>query len=488
MDQSDAAPLYLKLADKIESLIRAATFPAGGRIPSVRHMSRQQGVSIPTVLQAYLILQDRHLIEARPKSGFFVRTRIAEAFPVDLYQKRRLQSKSLSKFPPLMSLVHDVVDPRFIPLGGAHPSAQLLPARKLSSLMAAIARLHPHATVTCDPAPGCARLRAELSRRSLDWGCQLTPDDFLITNGATEALFLALCATTRQGDTVMVESPTHYGILNALSQLRLKAVAIPSSAPDSMDQDAAAKVIAREKVAAIVLVPNFNNPLGRIMSEACRLKLVAMASKKDIPIIEDDVYGDLYFAGQRPPCLKSLDTNGSILLCSSFSKTLAPGYRVGYLAAGRYQDQIIPLKTALNYAGNPLPARTVAEFLRTGGYEHHLATLRRTFRDQVQHLRQALIAVLPQEVRITQPQGGFVLWLQLPAAVDAMALFHEARRHNLSIAPGHLFSPSAEYKNYLRLSCTHPWNDRTAEGIQLLGRLVAGKITPNPGQVTPDPG
>lgn len=469
-------PLYLKLADKIEALIRASAFPTGARIPSVRAMSRQQGVSIPTVLQAYSILEDRHLIESRPKSGFFVRLRPADAQPTALQQRRRIQSQSLSKFPPLMSLVHDVVDPGFVPLGGAHPSAALLPTRKLASLMASLARLHPHDPVTCDPAPGCAKLRTELSRRSLDWGCQLTPGDFIITNGATEALFLALSAVTRHGDTVMVESPTHYGILNALSQLHLKAVAIPSHPPGGLDLDAAAKVIAREKIAAIVVVPNFNNPLGTRLPDAARQHLVNLAARHDIPIIEDDVYGDLYFEGTRPGCLKSLDRTGNILLCGSFSKTLAPGYRVGYLAAGRHHDKIIPLKTAFNYCSSPLPALTIAEFLRTGGYEHHLAKLRRTFHAQIQQTRAALLDVLPDKTRITQPEGGFFLWLQLPAAIDAMQLFHDARRSHLNIAPGHLFSPDAQFKHHLRISCTHPWSDRIAHGIQHLGKLVSQQM------------
>ncbi|MDB6070809.1 MAG: gntR [Verrucomicrobiales bacterium] len=476
MPSAAPAPLYLTLADKIEALIRASAFRGGERIPSVRTMGRQQSVSIATVLQAYRILEDRHLIESRPKSGYFVQLRPADAQPTDLYQRRRIQSRSLAKFPPLMSLVHDVVDPGFIPLGGAHPSAALLPTRKLASLMASIARLHPQDPVTCDPAPGCARLRTELSRRSLDWGCHLTPDDFLITNGATEALFLALSAVTRHGDTVMVESPTHYGILNALSQLHLNAVAIPSSPPQGMDLDAAAKVLAREKIAAIVVVPNFNNPLGGRLPDSARQRLATLAAMKDVPLIEDDVYGDLYFEGTRPSCLKSLDRTGNILLCGSFSKTLAPGYRVGYLAAGRHHDRIIPLKTALNYGNPPLPALTIAEFLRTGGYEHHLAKLRRTFHTQIQQTRAALLEVLPDKTRVSQPQGGFFLWLQLPASVDAMQLFHDARRSQLNIAPGHLFSPDAEFNNHLRISCTHPWTDRIAHGIKHLGKLVAQQM------------
>lgn len=472
MDRGTNPPLYLKLADKIEGMIEASTFRAGDRLPSVRHLSQQQNVSIPTVIQAYLVLEDRRLIESRPKSGFFVLSRVSNGVTAPASSHRVPQARSLAKFPPLMSLVHDVVNPSFVPMGGGHPSAELLPGRKLARTMASLARLHTHATVTCDPAPGCARLREELSRRSLDWGCYLTPDDFIVTNGATEALFLALSAVARPGDTVMVESPTHYGILNILSQLSLKAVAIPSRLQEGLDLKAAAKVAARERVAAIVVMPNFSNPLGSCMSDSDRAGLMALAVKHDIPIIEDDVYGDLYFEGSRPKCLKALDRDHRVMLCSSFSKTLAPGYRVGFLSPGRHGDKIIPAKMALNYCSTPLPAMTVAEFLKNGGYEHHLGTLRRTFRDHVLRMREALSRALPEGVKITDPKGGFVLWVELPASVDAMELFHDARRMNISIAPGHLFSPAAEFKNYIRISCAHPWSRRIEEGVTLLGKLV----------------
>lgn len=472
MASSVEQPLYLKLADKLEEMIHLGMFRAGDRIPSVRQTSKQHQVSVPTVLQAYTLLEDRRLIEARPKSGYYVRSQLAHSLQLPSTVRRIPQARSLSKFPPLMALVNDVVNPDFVRMGGAHPSAELLPGKKLARVMASIARLNSSATITCDPAPGCPRLRAELSRRSLDWGCYLAPDDFIITHGATEALHLALRAVAEPGDTVILESPTHYGIINLLSQLGLQAVAIPSSPTDGLDLAATRKVIAREKVAAIVVIPNFNNPLGSCMPEANRRALMELAEEHGIPVIEDDVYGDLHFEGERPHCLKSLDKAGGSILCGSFSKTLAPGYRVGYVSAGRYHDKILRVKTALNFYNAPLPALTVAEFLRNGGYEHHLRTLRRTFREQVLAMREALAAALPQGSKISNPAGGFVLWVELPHQVDALELFHEARKLKISIAPGHLFSPAAEFKHYMRINCGHQWCRRIESAVETLGKLV----------------
>lgn len=463
-------PLYLKLANQLEEMIRLGLYRAGDRIPSVRQASKQHQVSVPTVLQAYTLLEDRRVIEARPKSGYYVRS--TQSLPLPATLPRVPQARTLSDFPPLMALVTDVVNPDFVRLGGAHPSAELLPGRKLARLMASIARMNANASITCDPAPGCPRLRAELSRRSLDWGGYLAPDEFIITNGATEALHLALRAVAQPGDTVIIESPTHQGIINLLSQLQLRAVAIPSSPKEGLDLAATRKVVAREKVAAIVVIPNFNNPLGSCMPEANRRELMDLAEEHGIPVVEDDVYGDLQFEGERPHCLKALDGSGGSILCGSFSKTLAPGYRVGYLAAGRYYDQILRIKTSLSFYNAPLPALTIAEFLRNGGYEYHLRTLRKVFRRQVEGMREALAAALPEGCKLSDPAGGFVLWVELPRQVDALQLFHEARKLKISIAPGHLFSPAAEFKHYLRIGCGQPWSGRIEQAVTTLGELV----------------
>lgn len=464
-------PLYLQVADSVADLISAGSLRSGDRVPSVRRLSRQQKVSIPTVLQAYVVLENRRLIEARPKSGFFVKPRLSELVE-EPAAASRTSAVPWDEFHPAMPIVRDLANPALAPLGGAIPSPDLLPGKKLARITGALAREHTAEMVSYDPVPGCLALRREISRRSLDWGCHLGSDELIITNGATEAINIALRAMTKPGDTVLVESPTYYGFIHILNQMGLKAVAVPSSPRDGLDLAALEKVLRRHKVAAMLLTPNFNNPHGSLMPEENRQALLEMTARKDIPIIEDDIYGDLQHEGSRPRCLRALEHHGRVVLCGSFSKTLAPGYRVGYAAPGRFYEQMMQLKTAISWGSATLPALTIAEFLRNGGYDHHLRTIRRTYHEQVQKMREAVAEAFPEPVKISNPRGGFVLWVELPGQVDAMRLFSEARKARISIAPGPIFSPVGDFPNYIRLSCGFPWNERIENAIGLLGRLI----------------
>ena len=468
----DEKPLYLQVADSVAELIAAGSLRAGDRVPSVRRLSGQQKVSVPTVLQAYMVLENRRMIEARPKSGFFVRPRLSESL-AEPAVCRKTSTAPWDDFHPSTPIVRDLVDPRLVPLGGAIPSPDLLPGAKLARIVGSLARERTAETISYDPVPGSLTLRREISRRSLDWGCHLSSEEFIVVNGATEGVHLALRAVTKPGDTVLIESPTYYGLVHILNQMGLKAVAVPASAREGLSIEGVERALNRHKIAAITLIPNFNNPLGSVMPEDNRLSLLQLSSKRRIPVIEDDVYGDLQHEGARPRCLKALDKDGLVLLCGSFSKTIAPGYRVGYISPGLFHERIVHLKTALNWGNATLPALAIAEFLRNGGYDHHLRKIRRTYRDQVQKMREAVAAAFPNPVKISNPRGGFVLWVELPLAVDAMRLFEEARKAGISIAPGPIFSPVGGFSNYIRLSCGFPWSTKIERAIGVLGRLAS---------------
>ncbi len=464
-------PLYQQVADSVADLIASGSLRAGDRVPSVRRLSRQQKVSIPTVLQAYVTLENQRLIEARPKSGFFVKPRLSAAL-AEPTESTRTVAAPWTELHTTVPIVRDLTDPDFVQLGGALPSPDLLPGKKLARIVGSIAREYTAESISYDSVPGCLKLRREISRRSLDWGCHLNAEEFIVINGATEGFHLALRAITKPGDKVLVEAPTYYGLVHILSQLGLKAVAVPASARDGLSIDGVERALRRHRIAAMVLIPNFNNPLGGLMPEENRVALLELAGKRRTPIIEDDIYGDLYFEGQRPRCLKALDREGLVLLCGSFSKTLAPGFRIGYIAPGPWYDKIVHLKTATNLGGASLPALAVAEFLRNGGYDHHLRKIRRTYRDQVQKTREAVAEAFPQPVKISNPRGGFVLWVELPPTVDAMRLFAEARKAGISIAPGPIFSPIGDFRNYIRLSCGFPWDRKIEWAIGQLGQMV----------------
>lgn len=467
-----SSALYEQVAHKLEDLIHSGALRPGDRIPSVRRASAQHGVSITTAVQAYLSLENRGLIEARPKSGFFVRsqyrTRVLE--PASSRPARGAQHVGVGT---LQSRVFEAAqDPEIVAFGAASPSAEMLPVAKLSRIMAAVARSNGARGVNYDLPQGSELLRRQIARRSLDWGSNLTPEEIITTCGATEALSLALRAVTKPGDVIAIESPTYFGVLQAIEDLGLKALEIPMHPRDGLDLDTLERAVQSRRIAACLAVPNFNNPLGSLMPDANKRRLLEILAKREIPLIEDDIYGDLYFGAHRPRVVQSFDQSGLVMLCGSFSKTLAPGYRVGWIAPGRFYDRVKGLKLTTTLASPALPQLAIAEFVANGGYDHHLRTVRRTYAEHVQRISHAVADSFPPEIKITRPAGGFVLWVELPPSVSALALHEQAFAEKISIAPGPMFSPKQSYTNFIRLSCGHHWSSRLERAIGILSYLV----------------
>lgn len=441
-------------------------------MPSVRQFSSQQQVSVPTALQAYVTLETRGLIEARPKSGFYIRARLADSTPEPVRSSTVPRITSFGDVDPMESLLSDHTNPGLVPLGAALPSAELLPGIKLVRTMAAIGRRLGADSVGYDTVPGSEILRRELARRSLEWGCTLKADDFIVTVGATEALSLALRATCKSGDTVVVESPTYFGLASMLRELRINALPIPVHCTDGMDLDVLQRALRKTRVAACVSIPNFHNPVGFAMSDENKQRLIEICTRRGIPLIEDDTYGDLQHEGSRPRCLKAFDSEDSVILCGSYSKKLAPGYRVGYLAGGKWHSKVKALKQASTLNGALLPTLAVAEFLKNGGYDRYLRTVRQAYRNQVAKMKEAVVESFPEGICLSRPKGGFLLWCELPRKAESMKLFKQARDAGISIAPGPMFSPTREFQNFIRINCGYPWNASMERAVGILGHLV----------------
>jgi DNA-binding transcriptional MocR family regulator len=466
--------LYEQVVEKIAGLIGERVLRPGDRIPSIRRLSFQMDVSISTVLQAYLLLESRGLIEARPQSGYYVKLRFEKLPP-----EPKTSSPSASATPvgvgELVARIRAATrDPEIVPFGGAIPSYDLLPVRQLNRAMAAIGRRGGSAAMNYDFPPGNEALRRQIARRSLDWGCHLSVDDTVTMCGAMEAVNLCLRAVAKPGDNIVIESPTFYGILEAIESLGMRALEIATHPREGIDLEALEYALKRNRVSACVMVPNFSNPLGSCMPDKNKKALVAMLRQREIPLIEDDIYGDLYFGPNRPKTVKAFDKDGLVLLCSSFSKTLAPGYRVGWTAPGRFKAQVERLKFMTTLATATLPQMTIAQFLESGGYERHLRKLRKSLATQVQLVSLAISRHFPEGTRVTRPLGGFVLWVELPKSVNSLELHRKALQEKISIAPGPIFSAKQKYQNFIRLSCGQPWSDRLEQAIITLGRL-AGK-------------
>ncbi len=465
--------LYDQIAREIEELIAEGTFRPGERIPSVRKLSQQRRVSVATVLQAYRMLENKGVIEARPQSGYFASVRPWSPPPEPETSRPASRATQVNVSELIMRVMQATNDPSLIRLGAALPSPELLPTAQLNRCLAAAGRRPNLMASTYSIPPGNPALRAQIARRAMEAGCTLSPNEIVTTCGGMEALNLCLRAVTKPGDTVAIESPTYFGILQCIESLGLKALEIPTHPRDGLSLEALAYALDSQRVRACLFVLNYNNPLGCCMPDANKEKLVTMLAEREIPLIEDDIYGDLSFAEVRPRTAKSFDQNGLVLLCDSFSKTLAPGYRVGWCAPGRWQHKVEHLKTVTTVATGTLPQIAIADFLANGGYNHHLRRIRKLYAEKVHIISQAISRHFPAETRITRPAGGYVLWVELPQHVDSLELFDRALASGISIAPGAIFSAKGKFRNFIRLNCGNPWSPTIEQAIAALGRMAA---------------
>ncbi|MBI5249904.1 MAG: PLP-dependent aminotransferase family protein [Desulfomonile tiedjei] len=472
--ESEKINLYEQVAERMAHLITEGTFRPGERISSVRGLSRQLGVSLSTVMAAYGLLENLGLIEARPQSGYYVRARLKSP---SVPMKREIPShaavpKTLSVSDICVMLLGSLSNRDLVPLGGALPSPELLPVDRLTRTLSAVTRRFKNQSVSYDVLPGCKTLRTQIARRAMTAGCLLTPDHIVTTHGCFEAVNLSLRVVCNPGDTVAIESPIFYGFLQMIQTLGLQAIEIPSHPTEGISIPALGYAIEHHKISACLVISNFSNPLGSCMSDESKKALVELLSAQDIPLIEDDIYGDICFQHDRPIVAKAFDKKGLVLLCSSFSKTVAPGYRVGWIAAGRFQEQIERLKVLSNGATATPNQLAVAEFLATGGYDHHLRRIRRVYANQTAAMARAVEDHFPKGTSVTRPTGGFVLWVECPNYVNALKLYEMSLEAGISIAPGPVFSIKGKYQNCLRLNAGF-WSPRIENAVAIVGKLAA---------------
>jgi DNA-binding transcriptional MocR family regulator len=464
--------LYEELADELSTLIAKGTLRAGDRLPSVRQLVRQRSVSVSTVLQAYVLLEGRGLVEARPQSGHYVRGAQRNPLPEPRVPRASAQPTRVTVSDLVARVYGATRDPRIVQLGAAYVSSDLLPTEKLNRRMAAVARTSGGAGVAYDPPPGLFALRRQIARRAADWAVALGPEDLVTTVGAMEAMHLCLRAVSRAGDTVAVESPSYYGLLQLIESLGMRAVEIPVHPTTGMDLGLLEDAVRRHRPTACLASPNFSNPIGALMPDDAKRALVRLLARHEVPLIEDDVYGDLHFDEARPRPAKAFDRDGMVLLCSSFSKTLAPGYRVGWCAPGRFRERVERLKFAQTVGTATLPQMAIADFLENGGYDRHVRRLRRSFEQQVAHVGDAIADAFPHGTRVSRPRGGFVLWVEMPSGYSALALHARALDCGISVAPGPIFSAKPRFANCLRISAGFPWTPVLSRAIATLGRLA----------------
>jgi DNA-binding transcriptional MocR family regulator len=473
---TDTAPRYEQLAQLIVSTVDNGTLAPGMRLPSVRAISEQQGISVSTALQAYRLLEDRGVLVARPQSGFYVAATQAGKFALPSASRRRVKASTVSIRGAVAVLLEHASNSALVPLGCAVPDAELLQSRRLDLALARAARQHGARHNVYGAPRGDPGLRREIARRAMRVGHVLSPDDITITNGCTEAVTIALSAVAKPGDTIAVESPTYFGLLHTLEVLGLKALELPTDPERGVNVAAFARLLETESVAACMLSSSFSNPLGSTMPEAGKRELLALLSRHKVPLIEDDVYGEIHFTRDRPKPFVALDGGAGTIYCSSFSKSLAPGYRIGWIATSAYAQQVADCKLAFSLCSPVLLQVALADFLASGAYDTHMRRLRRLLEQNVLRLARAIETSFPADTRVSRPAGGFALWVELPRGFDSRALFDEALEHGICFAPGDVFSASRHFRNCLRLSAGSSWSERIEKGVRRLGGLARAQL------------
>jgi DNA-binding transcriptional MocR family regulator len=466
-----ALTLYAQVADTLAREIRAGLYRPGDRIPSVREAARRLCMSTSTVLEAYGRLLDRGLIESRPQSGFYVRRTAREPDPPTM-SRPRVAPTAVSVGEIAMEVVHAPSDPAIVAFGTAMPDLRLEAPRAVRRLFASVTRSFGTRALAYEAPPGNRELRMQIARRGVDAGCSFGPDDVVITSGCQEAMVLCLRAIASPGDTIAVESPTFYGTLQAIRSLGLRALEIPTHPETGISLESLEMALAEFPIKSLVLTPHASNPLGYVMPDERKEALMSLLEAHDVPLIEDDIYAELVYGAPRPRAIKSWDKREQVILCSSVSKSIAPGLRVGWALPGRWLKEVTYLKLVSSMASASLPQIAVAEYLAHGGYDRHLRAARVLYRQSRDRLVDLVGKHFPTETRVTRPGGGFVAWLELPRGIDAVAVYRRALAEGISIAPGPLFSAREKYRHFVRLNFAQGWDDRTVGALKRLGRLV----------------
>ena len=468
---SESVPLYHRVADQIQELILAGTLRAGDRVPSVRRLSRQQNISVSTVLEAYRRLEDSGVIEARPQAGFFVRRAPASvAEPESSRPPKRAVTVEVNA---LVDMVFSFArDPDVVAFGSACPSGELFALDRVRRVMMGQLKSEQGVLGRYGMPPGTEKLRRAVARRALEWGCRIDYRNLVTTTGCMEAINLCLRAVTRPGDLVALESPTYYGFLQILQSLGLRALEIPTHPRAGMSLEALELALAEHPVKAVIAMPNVSNPLGFSMSEAAKKRLVELLASRHVPLIEDHIYADLCFGSQPARAAKAFDRTGNVMLCGSFSKTVSPGLKAGWVEPARWTDRVRILKFVSSGGQNELAELTIAELLESGGYERSLRQLRRRFEAHVNAAREVIAETFPRGTRVTQPSGGYIIWIEMPQACSSVALFERVLQHGITIAPGPMFSASQRYANCLRVSLGQLWSERQELALRRVGAIA----------------
>ena len=464
--------LYEKIAARFEGQVKNGLLKPGDKLLSVRALSREQGISISTAYKAYVELENMGMIEARPKSGYYVKFSPSRFTNSPDIKPPKKNTGQVSVTEMIAMVYQNMPGESVLKLSRAAPPLNLIPLAKLNRSMIEAIRKSPSGNSNYETLQGNIALRKQIAKNAFNWGGNITEDDVVTTQGCMEALIFCLRAVTKPGDTVAIESPTYFGIFNVMLSLDLKVLEIPVAPESGLDLEYLEQAMNTVQIKVCLFVTNFSNPVGSCMPDERKRQLVSLITKKQIPLIEDDIYGEIYFGKTRPHTCKSFDTEGWVMLCSSVSKSLAPGYRVGWCIPGRFKEQVVNIKMMHTVSSATPTQAAIALFFEAGRYDLHMRKLRRALYTQCLRYMQGVAEHFPPDTRISRPQGGYALWIELDKSINAFELYQAAMQQNISIAPGQIFSTDARFTNFIRISFGMPYDDVVDKSFKVLGQLI----------------
>lgn len=468
---------YLEIAEGIASLIKSGALRPGDAVPSVREASASHHVSKGTIVQAYGILEMRGLIEPRQRSGYYVQGRQLGARIAPPAGAKRPRLVEIGRSKRIQTILSGLVRSPAVSLGSSFPSPTLYPVQALNRALAASVRRGAYIDAIEDLQQGLPELRRAIAHRYLKLGYSVPLDEIVITCGGMEAISLSLQTVTKPGDVIVIDTPMFFSGLSLIEHLGLRPIEMPVDPGEGLNLPTLSDTLRRYSVSACLLMTNCQNPVGFTMSEEKKRELVSLLNRHRVPLIENDVYGELQFGYGHIRAAKAFDQTGGVLHCGSFTKSLAPGFKIGWVASGRFRDQMLSRKFVTTLGTSIPPQRAIAQYLDNTAYDRHLRQLRQKLMHQVSQMTAAIDKHFPRHTALTHPTGGYVIWVQLPEGCDAFSVFEQAASMEIGIAPGSIFSASGSYKNFIRLNCGHPWSPSLERAVKWLGGFISSQLS-----------
>lgn len=468
LDRSSREPLYRQLATSLQQRIRSGALPPRTRLPTVRQLAQQLGVTRLTVHSAYAELQAGGWIEATVGRGTFVAERIEQLVaPPEAELGREATPAGM-----LADMLRMTQLPGLAALARADPAPELFPLRNWQRATELALSSGGPGLMIYTTSQGDQVLRSILAEAVRERGISAGPDELMIVSGVTNGMALATTLLARPGSTVLVEEPTYLGLLNILAAHGVRAVGLPTD-DEGLVVEAVEEALRVERPAFLYTIPTFHNPRGNSLSAPRRAALLELAARHSLPIVEDDIYGQLGYEGAPPRALKADDRAGQVLYMSSFSKNLMPGLRMGYVVAPPATiRQLVRLRQAQDICSSPLTQRALAIFIEQGWLHSHLRRMLPRYRERRDAMLRAMERHFPMGVTWTHPRGGFSTWVTLPPGLPVMELYLAAIGRGVAFAPGQVFSASDESSPHLRLCFGAEPPERIAEAIATLGALI----------------